>query len=246
MPCCSTRMSLASLKGAKTRGAIWAAQQSVKNQARLYGLSGLALLICLLLSACSLYTLRPLNAAGGGTASQTFDPETYVNQIWDSRVVPTVVQQAHDAGEVLAALKADQRAAQQRYGHQEGDGPYTFLVKGVGRVVSINTSSRSGTLGIDLPPYDGKADLFLQIGPVILGTAIRDGVGFIHFGQFVNQIQYAQVADALNARAVQVAQRIHPTGLQGKLLRFYGVFALTDPQTILVAPVKLDVEGSGS
>ncbi|MBX5450507.1 DUF2291 family protein [Thermogemmatispora sp.] len=213
--------------------------------------SGLALLICLLLSACSLYTVRPLNASattpgGGGGGSQTFDPEAYVNQIWDSRVVPTVVEHAHDAGEVLAALKANQQAAQQRYGHQEGDGPYTFMVKGLGRVVSINTTSRNGTLGLDLPPYDGKADLSLQIGPVILGTAIRDGVGFIHFSQFVNQIQYAQVADALNARAVQVAQRVHPTQLKGKLIQFYGVFALTDPQAILVAPVKLQVEGSGS
>uniref|UniRef100_UPI0035E428DF DUF2291 family protein n=1 Tax=Thermogemmatispora sp. TaxID=1968838 RepID=UPI0035E428DF len=182
----------------------------------------------------------------GGGGAQPFDPERYVNQIWASRVVPTVVAQAHDASEVLAALKANQQAAQQRYGHREGDGPYTFLVKGLGRVVSINTASRNGTLGLDLPPYDGRADLWLQIGPVILGTAIRDGVGFIHFSQFVNQIQYAQVADALNARAVQVAQSIHPTQLQGQLIRFYGVFALADPQTILVAPVKLDVEGAGS
>ncbi|WP_052889969.1 DUF2291 family protein [Thermogemmatispora carboxidivorans] len=214
--------------------------------------SGLALCVCLLLSACSLYTVRPLNApasnatSGGSGSSQTFDPETYVQRIWASRVVPTVVQQAHDASEVLAALKANQQAAQQRYGHQEGDGPYTFMVKGLGRVVSVNTTSRNGTLSLDLPPYDGRADLSLQIGPVILGTAIRDGVGFIHFSQFVNQIQYAQVADALNARAVQVAQSIHPTQLKGKLIQFYGVFALTDPQFILVAPVKLAVEGSGS
>jgi predicted lipoprotein len=210
---------------------------------------GLAFLVCLLLSACSLYTVRPLNASGdnaGSSGPQTFDPTSYVNQVWDSRIVPTVVQQAHDASEVLAALKVNQQVAQQRYGHQEGDGPYTFIVKGVGRVVSINTSSRNGTLGLDLPPYDGKADLSLQIGPVILGTAIRDGVGFIHFSQFVNQIQYAQVADALNARAVQVAQSIHPTQLKGKLIQFYGIFALTDPQFILVAPVKLQVEGSGS
>nr|BBH92224.1 hypothetical protein KTA_04230 [Thermogemmatispora argillosa] len=214
-------------------------------------MSGLAVIICLLLSACSLYTVRPLNATsgnapGGGSSAQNFDPERYVQQIWDSRVVPTVVQQAHDASEVLAALKANPQAAQQRYGHQEGDGPYTFMVKGIGRVVSINTASRNGTLGLDLPPYDGKADLLLQIGPVILGTAIRDGVGFLHFSQFVNQIQYAQVADALNARAVQVAQSIHPTQLKGKLIQFYGVFALTDPQFILVAPVKLQVEGSSA
>jgi predicted lipoprotein len=209
---------------------------------------GLALFLTLICAACSLYTVRPLTASGGQPAGtqQAFDPQAYVNSIWESRVVPTVVKRANDASAVLVALKTNRSAAQKRYGYQEGDGPYTFLVKGSGRVVSVNTTSRNGTLGIDLPPYSGRPDLYLQIGPVILGTAIRDGVGFIHFGQFVNQIQYAEVADALNARAVRVASQIDLAHIKGQMLTFYGVFALADPTYVLVVPVKLAVEGAAS
>ena len=39
---------------------------------------------------------------------------------------------------------------------------------------------------------DGKpTTVVLQIGPVIFGTALRDALPFIAFGDFVNQIDYA-------------------------------------------------------
>uniref|UniRef100_UPI0035E4360B DUF2291 family protein n=1 Tax=Thermogemmatispora sp. TaxID=1968838 RepID=UPI0035E4360B len=112
-----TLISLFICKEAKRGASAWTAQPRRRYRLGRKGLSGLACLLCLLLSACSLYTVRPLNASsssgggGGGGGAQPFDPERYVNQIWASRVVPTVVAQAHDASEVLAALKANQQAA---------------------------------------------------------------------------------------------------------------------------------------
>ena len=43
----------------------------------------------------------------------------------------------------------------------------------------------------------------IQIGPAVNGTALRDAVGFITFGQFLNQVQYADAGTALNNEVKQ-------------------------------------------
>lgn len=214
-----------------------------------------ALLITLLLlmqvfAACSLYTIRPIKSATTSNQSdqfdQQFDPTSYANSNWSSKIVPTIMKKAVDINTVLTALQKNSDAAQKQYATQSSDGFYNFMVKGAAKVIAVNTTSRNGTLSLQLPTYKGQSTILLQIGPVMLGTALRDCVGFINYNQFTNQVQYAQVADALNAHAVQDLKGINFASLKGKVITFYGAFTYLTLQQITIAPVKITPEGAGA
>ncbi len=209
----------------------------------------LALGALLALNACTPWVVRPLNPATGQaqTGEQQFSAVSYVDGIWDSKVVPTVQQNAKDIRTVLDALKGNPDTAKTQYGHQEGSGrPYNFIVKGEGKVLKVDTSSMQGTLAVDVPPYDGKADITIQVGPVMSGTSLRDGVGFIHYSEFTNQIDYASVADELNNRVLKGAlSKVDIKSLQDKVVTFTGVFSYNDldPSTLVLTPVELAAKG---
>ena len=205
------------------------------------------LLLAQVLVACSLYTIRPMQAASNSQSNQfdrQFNPSAYVNALWNSKVVPTILNKSTDLHTVLAALKANTAAAEKQYATLSSDGFYNFMVKGQGQVMTINTDSRNGTLRIQLPAFQGQPAIIIQIGPVILSTAIRDSVGFINFNQFTNQVQYAQVSDELNVHAVRDLQGINFTALKGKMITFYGAFTFISVQQINIVPVKIIPEGA--
>jgi predicted lipoprotein len=150
---------------------------------------------------------------------------------------------------VLKALEQNSDAAQKQYAVQSSDGLYNFMVKGTGKVIAANTGSRNGTLSIQLPASAGlkkQPTILVQVGPVLLGTAIRDSVGFINYNQFTNQVQYAQVADALNAHAAADLKSLDAAKLQGKTVTFYGAFTYATLEQIMIAPVKVVPEGAGA
>ena len=171
-----------------------------------------------------------------------FDARAYVNGLWDARAMPLFRTQAQEVGVVLDALAADKEAAGKRFGHRANDGsPWTFAVRGDGVVKSASTASRRGEIVVETGAPGTGRDVALQIGPVVFGTALRDALPFIAFGDFVNQIQYAEVSRALNDRAVaQVRERLDPAALVGKRVAFAG--AMTDPGAVggtAVVPVIL-------
>ena len=82
----------------------------------------------------------------------------------------------------------------------------------------------------------------LQIGPVIFGTALRDSLPFISFGDFVNQIDYAEVSRALNDKATSGFASEDREGAEGKTVSFAGAATAPSGSTPLtVTPVMLAV-----
>ena len=83
----------------------------------------------------------------------------------------------------------------------------------------------------------------MMTGPVIAGTAIRDGVGFISFGDFTNQIAYADVANQINAKVKSdVTAKVDVRNLTGKKVTFYGAFSALIPGQIMLVPTELQVQ----
>src|SRR6185312_236285 len=124
------------------------------------------------LSGCVPWTVRPIQDDSGKAASDSAqngagDPTAYVNSIWDSKLIPEILKSATDARTLLDALAASPDAAAQKYGHREGSGEWYFTVKGTGRALKADKTSRNGLLLVDIAPFDGKADVSIQIGPVI-------------------------------------------------------------------------------
>jgi predicted lipoprotein len=211
------------------------------------------LAVALSLSGCTLWTVRSLHPAAGATpeggivpGQPGFSAAAYVNSIWDSQVLPEAANKSTDLGTLLQALQADPEGAKEQYGHREGQRPYNFLVKGEAKVLSVDTTSRAGKVQIDLAPGDGQPDATLQIGPVILGTSIRDALPFIQFNMFVNQLEYASVSNAMNEKVAEdVIGALDLASLQGKTVEFEGAFTLEEgkPATnVLITPIKLTVK----
>ncbi len=210
----------------------------------------IVLLIGLLASGCTLATTRPLDPTTGkaiiGNESQQFNASNLAGAMWDSQMIPTLQKSATAIDTVLAALRQNAATASEKYGHRPGkEQPYSFMVTGSGKVLTVNTESRAGLAQVDLNA-DGKADATLALGPVIRGTALRDAAPFIDFNQFTNQMEYAAVSNELNA--LVNSKVLTPLGdlhsLEGKTVTFFGAFTIgttLDADKVIVTPAILTV-----
>ena len=200
----------------------------------------------LTLCSCKPWTVRPINAASGSQeASQSADPAAYIDLIWSSKLVPAIVSSAVDARTLLTAMAASIDDAERKYGRNDNGGGWYFNVKGEGKVLAVDTSSRNGLIELAVLKQDRQPDVSIQLGPVLRGSALRDSTGLISFSNFVNQLQFADVAEALNNKAKQtVLAPFDTAGLAGKTVSFAGSFEVvgtTQPLIKNVVPVQLTV-----
>lgn len=148
-------------------------------------------------------------------SADKFDAKGYVDSIWESRVLPYMKERAVGVAELRDAIREDAEAAGEKYGYRAvaEHNPYNFAVAGRAKILSANVKSKNGRLEADVQPYDGAADIVLQVGPVFKGTSIRDLLDFVSFGAFTNQVEFAKLATQLNLHAGETA--VKPAGLPG-------------------------------
>ena len=177
--------------------------------------------LLLMFSSCTIVEEEEEKKGKGESRTQYFDAqslasdaEKIVDDIWDDKVIPTILEQAVELRLVMDALAKDRETAGQKYGRREEGGVYdwNFIVKGEGRIVAIKKRAvGKGTLAIDLPPYDDKPDVPILIGPIIRSLAIRDALEFITFTDgvegasgikymFKHQVPFAHLSNELNNR----------------------------------------------
>lgn len=176
--------------------------------------------ILLSLPGCKLVKTQ-VNTAG---AASTADPiAALVDATFDAKLMPHIAKTALLAADLRAAVATDLAAAGAAHGNRgAGEGAaWAFAVKGEGQVISANLTSRARQVELD-SDGDGVADLSLALGPVIKGTALRDVAPFYVFGDFRDQIEFAQLARALNDKVSPLL--VLPEGdITGKKLTFTGV-----------------------
>jgi predicted lipoprotein len=128
-----------------------------------------------------------------------FDAKQYVASIWDESVLPHMTNNAADAAELIRGLKENEAAACEKYGYRavKEKNPFNFSLKGKVKILSVGAGSNARAEA-DLEPYDGAADLVIQVGPIFKGTAIRDFLDFVKFEDFTNQVDFAKLANELN------------------------------------------------
>jgi predicted lipoprotein len=197
--------------------------------------------------SCVPWTVRPIDSAEGAAESAAaINPAAYVNSLWSSKLLPAIENSAVDARTFLEAFAKSPENAVTRWGRREANGPSYLSIKGEGRVLSIDTRSKVGLAFIDVAPFDGKADVTIQIGPVLRGTSLRDATGLIRFTDFVNQLQFADVANALNDRVLQaVLAPVSAAGLAGKIVSFAGTAGgdvNSSPPIRELVPVRLSIQ----
>ena len=194
--------------------------------------------------------------------SEAFDPVKYVDGLWADKILPTIAAKAVDLPTILNlmhpkpsgyAIKDDLIPIAKQYGLITVGEAHVYSVKFKGKVLSVDTKSRNGTMEIQLDGYAGPIKVLVYVNTNIPSdnSSIRDAVGFINFGDFKEQTQYGKVAAEINNRVVkEVLSSLDKGSLQGKTVSVIGAFTMRtfnlvniDVRKITIVPIKIEVVG---
>jgi predicted lipoprotein len=187
----------------------------------------------LVVGLLALDTTTRSDSAPRETGRAAFDPKAYGAENFP-KVTAEVSKRAVPITELAPELEHDPDAAGERFGQRQGTSPYNFAVTGEGEA----GKAEGGLLPITVKGLD-DLQVNVQIGPAINGTALRDVVGFITFDQFVNQVDYADAATALN-NEVKAKVLADAGELEGRQVRFTGAFTFLAPTVVTLTPTALE------
>jgi predicted lipoprotein len=190
--------------------------------------------------------------------SEVFDPAAYVDGIWASKLIPAFDQKATELSKILSEIKPDAKgtapkesliAIAKKYGLITVGEAHAYMVKGSGKITSVNAETSLGTAELALDGYNGPIKVLLYIGTRIPSdeTSVRDAVGFINFGDFKEQTEFGKVTSEINNRvASQVLGSLDKNNLLGKTISFQGAFTIRtfnliqiDLKEIKVVPIQI-------
>lgn len=219
-----------------------------------------AILLLLILAVRYGFTVVSIEDAENTVQSEAFDPVAYVDGIWESQLLPIINEKAVELSKILSemepdasgtASKDDLIAIANQYGLITVGEAHVYMVKGSGKIVSVNTETSVGTAEVALDGYDGPIKVHLYIGPRIPSddTSVRDAVGFITFGDFKEQTEYGKAATEINKRVLAtVLGDIDKDSLVGKTISFKGAFTIRtfnliqiDVKEIRIVPVEIEL-----
>jgi len=204
-------------------------------------------------------------ALGGKTSGWKhdvgFDEVAYVDEIWESKIIPTISEGAVELSTILNDMAPDLDGFMQKedlipiaeeYGLITVGEAHAYMVKGTGEVTNVDTESSTGIIELSLDGYTGPVKIYLYVGPRIPfdESAVRDSVGFISFGDFREQTEYGKAGTEINKRCLEQIEHIteNADSLQGKTISFYGAFTIRtfnlviiEMKEIYIIPIQIDV-----
>jgi predicted lipoprotein len=206
------------------------------------------------------FTVVKIEDAEKAVQSEAFDPVAYVDGIWESELLPTFNEKAVELSKILSEMKPDATGTApkeelisiaNKYGSITVGEAHVYMVKGSGKIVSVNTETSLGTAEVALDGYEGPIKALLYIGTRIPSdeTSVRDSVGFITFGDFKEQTEYGKAASEINKRVLStVLGGIDRNSLIGKTISFKGAFNIRtfnliqiDVKEIRLVPVEIEL-----
>ena len=219
-----------------------------------------AALVFLFLAGRFGFTVVTIEAAEEAVQSEEFDPVFYVDSIWDSQLMPAFNENGVDLATVLSAMEPDENGnalkddligVAEQYGLITVGEAHTYLVKGTGKIVSVNAETSLGVAEVSIDGYNGPIKVLVYVGTRIPSgeTSVRDAVGFIEFGDFKEQTEYGKAASEINKRVLStVLEGIDRESLVGKTVSFEGAFTIRtfnliqiDISEINIVPVQFDL-----
>lgn len=173
------------------------------------------------------------------TAESTgLDPAKFASDKFSSVIAPQIIKQATDIVAVATAIHADPATAAKKYGKQEGSSAPVFSVIVKGTAGQVNSD---GLMPIVVQGMPAGVKIYVQMGPALNGTAIRDATGTVHFEQFVNQLDYQAAASELNNQVrAKVLKGVDAKALNGKPVTTIGTFQFGNPEAYILVPLKIE------
>ena len=119
---------------------------------------------------------------------------------------------------------------------------WNFSLQDTGTIVAAKLDTSAKTVDVDVDG-DAAADVTVQLGPVIRGTALRDVAPFYVFDDFRDQIEFAKLSRAINNRIKPTL--ILPEGdLIGRRISFTAVVPLKKPdEKYVLTPILVEFDG---
>jgi len=208
------------------------------------------------------FTVVPIEEVEQQKLSEAFDPVAYVDGIWESQIIPKITKESVSMSDVLNAMqpnpaglaaKEDLIKVAEKYGLITVGEAHIYLVKLTGKVTAVDTKTSLGIMEVQPDGYGGPIKVRVYVGPRIPSdeTSIRDGVGFIDFGDFKEQTEYGKVGAEINKRVVsEVLDSLDREALVGKTVTVYGALTIRtfnliniDLKKLTIVPIKIEVEG---
>ena len=221
---------------------------------------GVATLLFLVLAGRYGFTVVSIEDAEETVQNEAFDPVAYVDGIWESQLIPTFNEGVVELDKILSemepgadgtAAKDDLIAIANHYGLITVGEAHVYMVKGSGKIASVNAETSQGTAEVQLDGYDGPIKVLLYIGTRIPSddTSVRDAVGFIEFDDFREQTEYGKVNREINTRVLNVVLGdVDRDDLAGKTISFEGAFTIRtfnlidiDVSEINIVPVEIEL-----
>ncbi len=206
------------------------------------------------------FTVVPIEEVEKAIQSEIFDPELYVDKIWESKLLPTFESNSINLSKILNEIHLDENgtapkeelvAITNQYGLITVGEALVYMVEGNGVISAVNSETSLGTVEISLEGYDGPIKVLLYVGPRIPSdeTSVRDAVGFITFGDFKEQTEYGKVSSEMNKRVLSdVIGELDKEQLLGKPISFKGAFNIRtfnliqiDLKEIKIVPIQITV-----
>lgn len=223
-------------------------------------LIAVTVLILVVLSIRFGFTVVTIEEASQTVQSETFDPVTYVDSIWESKILPTFESKAVDLSKILGELEPDGQGLvskesligiTKQYGLITVGEAHVYMVRASGKITAINTETSLGTIEVVIDGYTGPIKVLIYTGPRIPSdeSSVRDAVGFISFGDFKEQTEYGKVASEINKRVLStVVSTVDKDQLIGKSISFEGAYNIRtfnlvqiDLKEIKIVPIKITV-----
>lgn len=167
--------------------------------------------------------------------SDNFDASAYVEENWESKIFPEIKYNAHGLSVVVEDLKTNREKAIKDYGIKKtGSSFYSFMVKGSDIIKKLDRSSSAGLMVLE----NGAK---IQIGPVIKKSVVRDSLSFINFGDFSNQIEYANISREINIYIKKnIVNSVSSDFTVGDNIEIIGVFILDKSDNIIITPIFIE------
>lgn len=220
----------------------------------------LAILLFLILAGRYGFIVVKIEDVEKAVQSEAFDPVAYVDGMWESKLLPTFNEKTVELPKILSEMESNADgtapkdeliAIANQYGLITVGEAHVYMVKGSGKIVSVNAETSLGTAEVTLDGYDGPIKVLLYVGTRIPSdeTSVRDSVGFISFGDFKEQTEYGKAASEINKRVLStVLGGIDRDNLVGKTISFKGAFTIRtfnliqiDIKEIRIVPVEIEL-----
>ncbi len=205
------------------------------------------------------FTVVSIEAAEEAVQNEAFDPVSYVDGIWESKLIPTFEKKAVELCKILSEMqinadgttsKEDLVPIANKYGLITEGEAQVYMVKGSGTITNVNIETSKGTAEVALDGYNGSIKIVLYIGARLPGddTSIRDATGLVKFGDFKEQTEFGKVGKEMNDRVLQGLETLDKENLNGKTISFMGGFTIRtfnlisiDLKEIYIIPIEIEL-----